>query len=145
MKLSTKLRYGLGFLLDVGLNGGGEGNPVTLKDVARRRKVSDKYLWQVIAPLKSAGIVSATPGVNGGYLLARPMGQISLRDLVETLEGLPFQSGPVERKKDRGEVDDATWRLVSDRFSKILETISLESLVNQERMRQAAQAADYCI
>jgi DNA-binding IscR family transcriptional regulator len=95
--------------------------------------------------LKSAGIVSATPGVNGGYLLARPMGQISLRDLVETLEGLPFQSGPVERKKDRGEVDDATWRLVSDRFSKILETISLESLVNQERMRQAAQAADYCI
>lgn len=145
MKLSTKLRYGLGFLLDVGLHGGGNGNPVTLKDVARRRNVSDKYLWQVVTPLKSAGIVTATPGVNGGYLLARPMTRISLRDLVETLEGLPFQPDGSDGEPRRDEADEAAWRLVSDRFSGILEDISLESLVNQERMRRAAKAADYCI
>lgn len=145
MKLSTKLQYGLGFLLDVGLNGGGDGNPVPLKDVARRRKVSDKYLWQVVTPLKSAGIVSATPGVKGGYLLARPMGRISLRDLVETLEGIPFQPAPSGGKDAPDDADRAAWRAVSDRFSRILADISLESLVNQERMRRAAGAADYCI
>lgn len=144
MKLSTKLKYGLGFLLDVGLHGGGSGHPVTLKDVARRRNISDKYLWQVVTPLKSAGIVTATPGVNGGYLLARPMERISLKDLVETLEGLPFQQNP-EDGQDLNEADDVAWRLVSERFSGILKDVSLDSLVNEERMRQAAKAADYCI
>ncbi len=57
MKLSTKGRYGVRFMLDLALHR--DEGCMTLKEVAAHQKISEKYLWQVIHPLKAAGLIRA--------------------------------------------------------------------------------------
>ena len=58
MKLSTKGRYGVRLMLDLASHFG-EG-PVILKQISKREEISEKYLWQLINPLKSVGLIRAT-------------------------------------------------------------------------------------
>ena len=55
MKISTKGRYAMRLMLDLALNN--TGAPISLKDVARRQEISDKYLEQIISVLNRAGYV----------------------------------------------------------------------------------------
>ncbi len=85
MKISTKGRYGLRTLIDIAthqVNG-----TVTLSEIAQRQGISVKYLWQVVNPLKSAGILRVTRGAKGGYTLARSPEEINLHEIVSVLEG----------------------------------------------------------
>ena len=85
MKLSTRSRYGLRFL--VALAADKSGGPVYLGDLARQQDIPEKYLSKIVIPLKGAGLVSSTRGTRGGYVLARAPGQITVREVVESLEG----------------------------------------------------------
>ena len=70
MKISTKGRYALRLMLDLALNNTGEA--VSLKDIARRQDISDKYLEQIISILNKAGYVRSIRGAQGGYMLRGP-------------------------------------------------------------------------
>ncbi len=85
MKISTKGRYGLRTLMDIAMHQ--NQGAVTLNDIAKRQRISVKYLWQVINPLKTAGFVNVTRGSKGGYMLARRPEEIDLLQIVTTLEG----------------------------------------------------------
>lgn len=85
MKLSTKGRYGVRLMIDLAGHYG-EG-PVLLREIARRQEISEKYLSNLINPLKAAGLVEATRGVNGGYVLGKPPAEISMHEIVQVLEG----------------------------------------------------------
>lgn len=84
MKISTKTRYGMRFMIDLAQNQG-EGC-VALKDIAERQGISKKYLEQVVAPLAAAGLLTVTRGSQGGYRLSRPAEQITLADIVGASE-----------------------------------------------------------
>ena len=64
MKVSTKGRYAIRFLLDLAKNS--QGKPVRIKDVAGRQDISDKYLEQVVSVLHKAGYVKSVRGPQGG-------------------------------------------------------------------------------
>ncbi|MBI4733206.1 MAG: Rrf2 family transcriptional regulator [Rubrobacteridae bacterium] len=85
MKLSTKCRYGTRAILDIALNC--EGGPVHLRDLAKRQKLSMKYLEQIVPGLKIAGLIHSHRGANGGYTLARTPERINLLEVIEALEG----------------------------------------------------------
>ncbi len=85
MKLSTKSRYGVRLLLDLALQE--PGRAVPLAAVAERQGISPRYLEQVAADLRKAGVLRAVKGAQGGYLLAMDPGQIRLDTLVALLEG----------------------------------------------------------
>lgn len=85
MRISTKGRYGLRTLMDVAMHQA--KGPVTLNDIARRQEISVKYLWQVINPLKTSGLLSVTRGAKGGYVLARRPEDITMLEVVTDLEG----------------------------------------------------------
>ncbi len=84
MKISTKTRYGLRFMIDLAQHYG-EGC-VALKEVAARQEISKKYLEQVVSPLVSAGLLHVTRGYLGGYELSRPPQQINCADIVSATE-----------------------------------------------------------
>ena len=63
------------------------GGAVTLNDIAKRQRISVKYLWQVINPLKKANVLRVTRGAKGGFVLAREPEAITLYEIVSTLEG----------------------------------------------------------
>lgn len=85
MKLSTRGRYGVRMMMDLALHHG-EG-PVLLKDIAQRQGISEKYLWQLINPLKTAGLVNSLRGAHGGYILGKAPDAISLKEVLQVLEG----------------------------------------------------------
>ena len=85
MRISTKGRYGLRTMMDIALHQ--SKGPVTLKEIAERQKISVKYLWQVINPLKQAGILGVMRGAKGGYVLIKQPEQITMHDIVTVLEG----------------------------------------------------------
>lgn len=61
--------------------------PLFLKKIARAEEISEKYLSQLIIPLKSRGLITTYRGAHGGYLLAKDPAEITLKDIVEPLEG----------------------------------------------------------
>ena len=69
MRISTKGRYALRLMLDLALNNTGE--PISLKDIARRQEISDKYLEQIISVLNKAKYVKSIRGAQGGYILTK--------------------------------------------------------------------------
>ena len=89
MRTSTRSRYGVRLMLELALSHG--KGPIFLKDIARRQEISDKYLSQIIIPLKSAGLVSSHRGAHGGYVLQREPARITIREIVEVLEGITLQ------------------------------------------------------
>ena len=60
MRVSTRGRYALRLMLDLAMNNTGE--PVRLKDVAKRQEISEKYLEQIISILNKAGFVKSVRG-----------------------------------------------------------------------------------
>ena len=64
----------------------GKGSSL-LKDIAHREGISEKYLGQIIIPLKSSGLIVSQRGAHGGYALARPPEAITVKDVVEAIEG----------------------------------------------------------
>ena len=70
MKLSTRVRYGVRLLVELGLQDGEK--PVLLRDISKSQEISEKYLGQIIIPLKAAGLVRTYRGARGGYRLGKP-------------------------------------------------------------------------
>lgn len=85
MRLTTKSRYGTRLIIDLALNS--QKGPVKLSEISGRQGISLKYLEKLIKKLKAAGLVKSARGRNGGYMLAKPMSNISVGDIVKILEG----------------------------------------------------------
>src|ERR671927_1100515 len=85
MIFTTKAEYGVRLLIQLGLQGGAA--PVSLKAVAEAEDLPLAYLERIAALLKKAELVQATRGAHGGYVLARPAGEITMDQVVLALEG----------------------------------------------------------
>lgn len=84
MKISTKGRYGLRAMVDIGFHGAVKC--VSLKSIAHRQGISEHYLEQLIALLKKAGYVKSVRGAQGGYLLNIQPAQVSVGEILRALE-----------------------------------------------------------
>src|SRR4051794_9917500 len=85
MIFTTKAEYGVRLLIQLGLQG--TEQPVSLKAVAEAEDLPLAYLERIAALLKKAGLVAATRGAHGGYVLARPAEEITMDAAVLALEG----------------------------------------------------------
>lgn len=85
MKLSTKGRYGLRAMIDLARYS--EEEPVSIGSIAMRQGISERYLEQLVAKMKKAGLVKSIRGASGGYVLAKDSSEISVGDILRALEG----------------------------------------------------------
>ena len=85
MKISTKGRYALRLMLDLAVYNTGE--PISLKDVAKRQNISEKYMEQIISVLNKAGFVRGIRGAQGGYLLSRAPKDYTVGMILRLTEG----------------------------------------------------------
>ena len=132
MKLSTKGRYGLRALIDLAQNSTEE--PVSITSIAERQEISERYLEQLMSKLKKSGIVKSIRGAAGGYILARPMEEISVGDILRALEG---SLDPVDcpglleegcKSADSG-VTKYVWKRINDSINRTVDEIRLDQLV----------------
>lgn len=140
MKLSTKGRYGVRLMVDLAVHYG-EG-PILLKDIAERQSISEKYLWQLIPPLKNVGLITSFRGAHGGYTLARPPQEITVKDIVVTVEGplslVDCVSDPEACDRVETCVTRNLWQEISEKMLAILNSYTLETLAQQQRSQSGA-------
>ncbi len=82
-RLSQKSDYGLILLSNISKSKGA----VSVATIAKKNKLSTKFLSQVATELKKGGILASREGVNGGYLLAKPADKIKILDVLIALDG----------------------------------------------------------
>lgn len=85
MKISTKGRYALRLMIDLGKNE--NGDYVSLKDISERQELSVKYLEQIISTLQKAGLLKSQRGPNGGYMLSKPPSHYTVGSILRITEG----------------------------------------------------------
>jgi Rrf2 family cysteine metabolism transcriptional repressor len=83
--LTKKADYGLQ-LMSFLAQKYGQG-PVSLKIIAKDKKLPLKFLEQIVMPLRQAGLIKAKEGRAGGYILSFPPKIISVAQVIEALEG----------------------------------------------------------
>ncbi|MBP9733966.1 MAG: Rrf2 family transcriptional regulator [Candidatus Omnitrophica bacterium] len=88
MKYTTKTEYGLNCLIYMAKHGGLE--PITIKEIAAAEKYSLTYIEKILQSLRAAGIVAAQHGNHGGYVLAKDTQNITLKSVIDALEGSTF-------------------------------------------------------
>ncbi len=90
MRFTTKTEYGLVALLYMTRHARERG-VFTVKEIVQNERFSMAYIQQIFHILCDANIVRAHHGRQGGYSLARPASQITLKEIVEALEGGTFE------------------------------------------------------
>ena len=84
MKLSRTIAYAIHATLQ--LSSGERGVPIPCSQLATEGQMPERFLLQILRSLVTRGLLCSTRGVDGGYYLARPADQISLRDIVEAFD-----------------------------------------------------------
>ncbi len=127
MKISTRGRYGLAIMIELGRQYG--SGPVPLRKIAEINNLSEAYLEQLVPPLRNSGLVKSVRGAHGGYKLAKPPHQISAGDVIRVLEG-PIQ--PVEGIEDEPQPQRQLWGRIRDAVKDVLDTVTIEDLINMK-------------
>src|SRR6476620_4730848 len=88
MRITTWAEYGVICALHLARREG-EG-PVTGRDIAAREALPPDYVEQILLRMRRAELVRSTRGARGGYALARPASEISIRDVIHASELTTF-------------------------------------------------------
>lgn len=144
MRISTKGRYALRLMLDLALNNTGE--PISLKDIARRQEISDKYLEQIISVLNSAGFVRSVRGPQGGYMLKNRPENYTVGMILRLTEGSLAPVSCVEDDAPECDRMDScatmrVWKQLNDAINGVVDNITLADLVEWQKNN----GSDYCI
>ncbi len=130
MKVSTRGDYASRALLSLALHAEG-GSPTTVRDIADRTGLPQPYLEQILLALKGAGLVRSKRGVGGGYVLARPPGEINLAEIIRAVDG-PIALGDFGQPHTDGACDHdgqcvllSIWHTVGAEISRQLEAWTL--------------------
>ena len=146
MKLSTKSRYGTRAMMDIAIHS--STGPSMLKDISRRQNISPKYLDHILSTLRKAGLIKNIRGKGGGYVLTRPPAAITMRHIVEALEGslAPVEcvDHPEKCEKICSCATREVWKKMKHAMVDILDATTLENLSEFQNEMQP-QPANYSI
>lgn len=134
MKISTRGRYALRFMIDLAQHGNGEYT--ALRDISERQEISIKYLEQITSLLSKFGLLLSVRGPQGGYKLAKSPAQYTIGEILRITEGnlapvtcLETEENTCPRKENCPTL--TLWEGLSKIVNNYLEGITLEDLVNQ--------------
>ncbi|MEC9489834.1 MAG: Rrf2 family transcriptional regulator [Halanaerobiales bacterium] len=130
MEISTQGRYGVRALIDLAVNS--DSTAVPLREISERQNISERYLEQIFAELKKAGLIKSIRGAHGGYLLNHPPEEISLADILRVLEGKIAPELQIESEQSEEAIFKTAaqeiWLKLEDRIKKLMESITLSDL-----------------
>jgi Rrf2 family transcriptional regulator, cysteine metabolism repressor len=86
MKIGSKGHYGLLALAELAANYRLR-RPVQVREIARNQNIPSEYLGQIMVVLKRAHLVHGSRGPTGGYILARAPETITVKEILQALEG----------------------------------------------------------
>ena len=137
MKVGSKAFYGFLALVELASNYK-DRRTTQVKEIAKDQDIPGEYLGQIMVLLNRARLVNGSRGPGGGYILARPPETITVKEVIEVLEG-PFVSLEFRNRKAGGTGALATQRLIQtwgkgvSAMETILEETTLADLCKPEQ------------
>ncbi len=141
MKMSTKGRYAVMAMIDIGQHGA--TRPVSLAEIAERQDISQEYLEQLFGKLRRAELVNSARGPGGGYKLSRDPAEIKLSDVILAVDE------PLRVTRCEGDGVDGCvkgeqccahdlWSSLGRQMMYFLESVTLEDVVEKRNLALAA-------
>lgn len=142
MQLTRKAEYAIRTMLDIAVNA--DEQPLMSKEIAARQDIPPNFLIQIIPELRAAGLIHTVRGSGGGVYLAKKPSEVTLRSIVEAIEGpialnqcLIGETGCA--RKTACPVHEV-WVLAQQQMLAVLEATTLASLADQARSGQKTRA-----
>lgn len=142
MRITTWAEYGLICALHLARRAA-EG-PVTGRDVAAKERLPGDYVEQILLRLRRAEIVRSQRGARGGYVLARPAEEISVREVIQASELETFElhcaTNPVEEARCSAAHSCSirpVWMMLQERIDDVLQSVRLSDLLDDEMVVRA--------
>jgi Rrf2 family iron-sulfur cluster assembly transcriptional regulator len=140
MRFSLQVQYAICGVFDLAYNG--EGDPIQIRVIGERQGIPARYLEQIFQRLRRRGVVTSKRGPGGGYSLARSPAEISLREIVEAVEGPPGEarSGADPGEEAQSFRPDFLWPRLAERVAGALEETNLEDLCRDAAREEVRRA-----
>lgn len=158
--LSSQVRYAISGIFDLAYHA--DLKPVQLRVIGARQNIPARYLEQIFQRLRRAGLVQGKRGPGGGYTLLRGTSEITLRDVVEAVEG-PIEAGEVgsarraanpttggapgasdsdpDTSTDDVWAPDFIWSVLAERIAEVLAETTIEDLCQESARRGIRRAS----
>ena len=143
MKLSTRSRYGILAMYDLARQSA-EG-PQPISAIAERQFIPEAYLEQLIGPLRRDGLVRSVRGAQGGYMLARPPEEITVGQVIRSLEGelnlVNCLSGEDACDRACSCATRIVWQKLSEGLNRIADGITLQDMIDDYERSSSGKEA----
>ena len=111
---------------------------VTIKSIAARQEISEKYLEQIITVLSRAGFVKSARGAQGGYKLSMPAEEYTVGMILRVIEGslVPvkcMEDSPNQCPRCGRCVTLDVWKQIDDAIGNVVDHITLAQLAEKQR------------
>ncbi|MDA3900410.1 MAG: Rrf2 family transcriptional regulator [Spirochaetes bacterium] len=130
MKLSTRSRYAIRSLLDLLCHY--KGSPISIKEIATRQDISERYLENIFHDLRTNGILNSIKGKNGGFSPGCDLKNVTLLSIIEILEGDIKIVACVDKPKECSRISDCSshnvWTKLNNIFRDSLSRIKLNDI-----------------
>jgi Rrf2 family protein len=142
VKISAKVEYACTALLELA-GQYGTGRPSRIRCIAEQHDIPQRFLVQILLQLKGAGLVASTRGANGGYQLVRPPEEITLGDVIRTIEGPPAAEDvdSSSQRSPAAQVLSQTWGEIAATEQEMLDRVTFADLA--QRCRQFSEDMYY--
>ncbi len=143
MKLSTRVRYGLRAMVELAKRP--DDKPISLRELAEKQQISPKYLEQMAAALKIAGLVESARGAEGGYRLGRPADKITAWDVYRVLDIATTPTDCLNHHCNREKICACRelWDDLNRSIVEILKSYTLQKLAKRETALQKKHGTGY--
>ena len=148
MKISKKCQYALKAIFELAWRNGGE--PVKTHDIADAQRMSPRFTEIILNELKHGGFVESRRGNEGGYMLARDAEDVTVREIIEYIEG-PISIAPDAAKDDGNttflgnEAFKELWQKVNNAIGEVCDKRTFADLVEFERAKRDKCVPNYNI
>lgn len=144
VELSSRVEYALLALLELASNHPKE-SPLTVNEITASQEIPERYLDQILAVLRRAGIVQSLRGAKGGYLLAKEPWQITLLEVFSTFEG--DCSDQTQKVPESATIEKTAvleiWQQARQASLSVLGKYTLQDLCEQRDIRKQANPMYY--
>ena len=148
MRISTKGIYAIEAMTDLAIYAG--DNVESIKNIATRRQLSEKYLEQIVTALRRSKLIISTRGAGGGYRLAKSPESITVFEILEAVENNMTFLDCLEDDADCGMCAEKcstrpVWNTMWLKILEVLEGVTLADIVQKSKEIQKKKASEYYI
>lgn len=144
MKISKKCQYALKAVFELAWRD--HCGPIRTYEIAKAQHISPRFLEIILNELKHGGFVESRRGNEGGYMLARRVQELTVREIIEYVEGPISMVDDGENVSSTGnEAFAELWQEVNNAVGRVCESKSFAELIKIEQNRRDKCALSYSI